>query len=49
MDGEPLFIQMVTALVLQLIQCVVHLPANEKDNMLDDDGEKKVRSPKVLI
>ncbi|XP_032874667.1 nipped-B-like protein isoform X6 [Amblyraja radiata] len=42
MDGEPLFIQMVTALVLQLIQCVVHLPANEKDSMLDDDGEKKI-------
>lgn len=29
-DGEPLYIQMVTALVLQLIQCVVHLP-NDKD------------------
>ncbi|XP_078287021.1 nipped-B-like protein isoform X4 [Rhinoraja longicauda] len=43
MDGEPLFIQMVTALVLQLIQCVVHLPANEKDSsMLDEDGEKKI-------
>lgn len=30
-DGEPLYIQMVTALVLQLIQCVVHLP-NDKDS-----------------
>ncbi|XP_041643065.1 nipped-B-like protein A isoform X2 [Cheilinus undulatus] len=29
-DGEPMYIQMVTALVLQLIQCVVHLP-NDKD------------------
>ncbi|GCB80121.1 hypothetical protein scyTo_0019663, partial [Scyliorhinus torazame] len=43
MDGEPLFIQMVTALVLQLIQCVVHLPAAEKDsNTVDEDGNKKV-------
>ncbi|XP_078071403.1 nipped-B-like protein isoform X7 [Mustelus asterias] len=43
MDGEPLFIQMVTALVLQLIQCVVHLPAAEKDsNTVDEDGDKKV-------
>ncbi|XP_042192275.1 nipped-B-like protein isoform X2 [Callorhinchus milii] len=42
MDGEPLFIQMVTALVLQLIQCVVHLPVTEKDSTLDEDGEKKV-------
>ncbi|XP_030271805.1 nipped-B-like protein A isoform X1 [Sparus aurata] len=33
-DGEPLYIQMVTALVLQLIQCVVHLP-NDKD-MFDE-------------
>lgn len=40
-DGEPMYIQMVTALVLQLIQCVVHLP-NEKDNT-DDEYEKKVR------
>uniref|UniRef100_A0A3Q2CJ54 Nipped-B protein n=1 Tax=Cyprinodon variegatus TaxID=28743 RepID=A0A3Q2CJ54_CYPVA len=29
-DGEPMYIQMVTALVLCLIQCVVHLP-NDKD------------------
>uniref|UniRef100_A0AAQ5XE97 Nipped-B protein n=1 Tax=Amphiprion ocellaris TaxID=80972 RepID=A0AAQ5XE97_AMPOC len=33
-DGEPMYIQMVTALVLQLIQCVVHLP-NDKD-VFDD-------------
>ncbi|KAI4819958.1 hypothetical protein KUCAC02_027958 [Chaenocephalus aceratus] len=38
-DGEPLYIQMVTALVLQLIQCVVHLP-NDKD--FYDDYEGKV-------
>lgn len=35
-DGEPLYIQMVTALVLQLIQCVVHLP-NDKDTFEDCD------------
>ncbi|XP_014849754.1 PREDICTED: nipped-B-like protein A isoform X4 [Poecilia mexicana] len=28
-DGEPMYIQMVTALVLQLIQCVVHLPSDK--------------------
>lgn len=39
-DGEPMFIQMVTALVLQLIQCVVHLPS-QKDH--DDEYDKKVR------
>ncbi|XP_062870661.1 nipped-B-like protein B isoform X2 [Trichomycterus rosablanca] len=39
-DGEPMYIQMVTALVLQLIQCVVHLPT-EKDST-DDEYEKKV-------
>ncbi|KAM4635314.1 nipped-B-like protein B isoform 2-T2 [Polymixia lowei] len=38
-DGEPMFIQMVTALVLQLIQCVVHLPS-EKD--MEGDHDKKV-------
>lgn len=38
-DGEPLYIQMVTALVLQLIQCVVHLPS-ERD--VDDEHNKKV-------
>ncbi|XP_071378435.1 nipped-B-like protein B [Centroberyx affinis] len=38
-DGEPLYIQMVTALVLQLIQCVVHLPS-EKDT--EDRHDKKV-------
>ena len=39
-DGEPLYIQMVTALVLQLIQCVVHLP-NDKDAF--DEIDAKVR------
>ncbi|KAM6959390.1 nipped-B-like protein A [Aplochiton taeniatus] len=34
-DGEPMYIQMVTALVLQLIQCVVHLP-NDKDSFEDE-------------
>ncbi|XP_072243922.1 nipped-B-like protein A isoform X1 [Leuresthes tenuis] len=38
-DGEPMYIQMVTALVLQLIQCVVHLP-NDKD--VFDEYESKV-------
>ncbi|XP_059192294.1 nipped-B-like protein A isoform X3 [Centropristis striata] len=38
-DGEPLYIQMVTALVLQLIQCVVHLP-NDKDCF--DEYDSKV-------
>uniref|UniRef100_A0A8C1VI32 Nipped-B protein n=1 Tax=Cyprinus carpio TaxID=7962 RepID=A0A8C1VI32_CYPCA len=37
-DGEPMYIQMVTALVLQLIQCVVHLPS-DKDS--DDDNDRK--------
>nr|XP_057926461.1 nipped-B-like protein A isoform X3 [Doryrhamphus excisus] len=35
-DGEPMYIQMVTALVLQLIQCVVHLP-NDKDTLEEHD------------
>ncbi|XP_062237835.1 nipped-B-like protein A isoform X3 [Platichthys flesus] len=35
-DGEPMYIQMVTALVLQLIQCVVHLP-NDKDSFEEYD------------
>ncbi|XP_077571066.1 nipped-B-like protein A isoform X3 [Stigmatopora nigra] len=35
-DGEPMYIQMVTALVLQLIQCVVHLP-NDGDSIEDHD------------
>ncbi|KAM4576410.1 nipped-B-like protein A isoform 1-T2 [Odontesthes bonariensis] len=38
-DGEPMYIQMVTALVLQLIQCVVHLP-NDRD--IFDEYESKV-------
>uniref|UniRef100_A0A671KB38 Nipped-B protein n=1 Tax=Sinocyclocheilus anshuiensis TaxID=1608454 RepID=A0A671KB38_9TELE len=37
-EGEPIYIQMVSALVLQLIQCVVHLPF-EKDS---EDDHKKV-------
>uniref|UniRef100_A0A8D3BAM8 Nipped-B protein n=1 Tax=Scophthalmus maximus TaxID=52904 RepID=A0A8D3BAM8_SCOMX len=41
-DGEPMYIQMVTALVLQLIQCVVHLPSDrdafdEYDSKMDQD------------
>ncbi|MGH0126190.1 UNVERIFIED_CONTAM: hypothetical protein FKN15_005586 [Acipenser sinensis] len=39
--GEPMYIQMVTALVLQLIQCVVHLPS-DKDSNADDEYGKKV-------
>uniref|UniRef100_A0A3Q1ETJ2 Nipped-B protein n=1 Tax=Acanthochromis polyacanthus TaxID=80966 RepID=A0A3Q1ETJ2_9TELE len=38
-DGEPLYIQMVTALVLQLIQCVVHLPS---DRDAEEEHNKKV-------
>ena len=38
-EGEPVYIQMVSALVLQLIQCVVHLPS-DKDHTEDD--HKKV-------
>ncbi|XP_051539600.1 nipped-B-like protein B isoform X2 [Myxocyprinus asiaticus] len=38
-DGEPMYIQMVTALVLQLIQCVVHLPS---DKDADDENDRKV-------
>ncbi|XP_006006990.1 nipped-B-like protein isoform X2 [Latimeria chalumnae] len=41
-DGEPMYIQMVTALVLQLIQCVVHLPLSEKDSNTDEESNKKV-------
>ncbi|XP_051923759.1 nipped-B-like protein A isoform X2 [Hippocampus zosterae] len=37
-DGEPMYIQMVTALVLQLIQCVVHLP-NDKDTLEEHDSK----------
>ncbi|XP_054842257.1 nipped-B-like protein isoform X3 [Eublepharis macularius] len=40
-DGEPMYIQMVTALVLQLIQCVVHLPTGDKENS-DEESNKKV-------
>ncbi|XP_039565616.1 nipped-B-like protein isoform X4 [Passer montanus] len=41
-DGEPMYIQMVTALVLQLIQCVVHLPTAEKDSNSEEESNKKV-------
>ncbi|XP_061872616.1 nipped-B-like protein isoform X3 [Colius striatus] len=41
-DGEPMYIQMVTALVLQLIQCVVHLPSTEKDSNSEEETNKKV-------
>ncbi|XP_023857155.1 nipped-B-like protein A [Salvelinus sp. IW2-2015] len=44
-DGEPMYIQMVTALVLQLIQCVVHLP-NDRDAM-EDEYNSKVRREMV--
>ncbi|XP_061623951.1 nipped-B-like protein A isoform X2 [Phyllopteryx taeniolatus] len=37
-DGEPMYIQMVTALVLQLIQCVVHIP-NNKDTLEEHDSK----------
>lgn len=39
-DGEPMYIQMVTALVLQLIQCVVHLPS---DKDVFEEYDNKVR------
>lgn len=42
-DGEAMYIQMVTALVLQLIQCVVHLPS-DKDNA-EEESNKKVDFP----
>ena len=35
-DKEPQYIQMVTALVLQLIQCVVHLPSDKHEENLHD-------------
>ncbi|XP_036454156.1 nipped-B-like protein A [Colossoma macropomum] len=38
-EGEPVYIQMVSALVLQLIQCVVHLPS---DRDLTEEDHKKV-------
>ncbi|KAM6105741.1 LOW QUALITY PROTEIN: nipped-B-like protein [Pterocles gutturalis] len=39
-DGEPMYIQMVTALVLQLIQCVVHLPSADKDSNSEEESKK---------
>ncbi|XP_069737379.1 nipped-B-like protein isoform X3 [Phaenicophaeus curvirostris] len=41
-DGEPMYIQMVTALVLQLIQCVVHLPSTEKYSNSEEESNKNV-------
>uniref|UniRef100_A0A3Q2WKF8 Nipped-B protein n=1 Tax=Haplochromis burtoni TaxID=8153 RepID=A0A3Q2WKF8_HAPBU len=41
-DGEPMYIQMVTALVLQLIQCVVHLPS---DKDVFEEYDTKVDTP----
>lgn len=38
-EGEPVYVQMVTALVFQLIQCVVQLPS-ERDS--EEDHKKKV-------
>lgn len=38
-EGAPVFVQMVTALVFQLIQCVVQLPA-ERDS--EEEHKKKV-------
>lgn len=38
-DGEHLYIQMVTALVFQLIQCVVRFPSERET---EDDCNKKV-------
>ncbi|XP_069819185.1 nipped-B-like protein isoform X3 [Dendropsophus ebraccatus] len=38
-EGESMYIQMVTALVLQLIQCVVHLPS-DRDNTEDESNKK---------
>lgn len=43
-----MYIQMVTALVLQLIQCVVHLPSAEKDSNAEEESNKKVRYFKNL-
>ncbi|KAM4708198.1 nipped-B-like protein isoform 2-T2 [Discoglossus pictus] len=40
-DGEAMYIQMVTALVLQLIQCVVHLPC-DKDSNSEEESNKKI-------
>uniref|UniRef100_A0A8C5LQR1 Nipped-B protein n=1 Tax=Leptobrachium leishanense TaxID=445787 RepID=A0A8C5LQR1_9ANUR len=39
-DGEAMYIQMVTALVLQLIQCVVHLPSDREH--AEEESNKKV-------
>ncbi|MEE6458027.1 hypothetical protein FKM82_000154 [Ascaphus truei] len=39
-DGEAMYIQMVTALVLQLIQCVVHLPSDRDSH--EEESNKKI-------
>ncbi|XP_068106831.1 nipped-B-like protein isoform X3 [Hyperolius riggenbachi] len=39
-DGEAMYIQMVTALVLQLIQCVVHLPTDRDHS--EEESNKKI-------
>ncbi|XP_073400050.1 nipped-B-like protein isoform X2 [Dendrobates tinctorius] len=39
-DGEAMYIQMVTALVLQLIQCVVHLPSDREH--AEEESNKKI-------
>lgn len=44
-EGEPIYIQMVSALVLQLIQCVVHLPS-DKDS--EDDHRKVLVTLKLV-
>ncbi|CAL8321731.1 unnamed protein product [Lota lota] len=42
-DKEPQYIQMVTALVLQLIQCVVHLPSEKHvENVHDKKADQDV-------
>lgn len=44
-DGKPLYIQMVTALVCQLIQCVVHLTSEDPEN---ERSKKVIKSSTYL-
>ncbi|XP_008422496.1 nipped-B-like protein B isoform X2 [Poecilia reticulata] len=44
-DGPPLYIQMVSALVLQLIQCVVNLPTERET---EDEPKKKVDKDSLI-
>uniref|UniRef100_A0A1A8PFT7 Nipped-B protein n=1 Tax=Nothobranchius rachovii TaxID=451742 RepID=A0A1A8PFT7_9TELE len=44
-DGEPLYIQMVSALVLQLIQCIVHFPSEKEA----EEGQNKKLDRDALI